>query len=122
LIQAVELPRRETGDTRLAPALRDLGELERKLHEPARAREHYEEAVKLLRSQGDLLRLAHTVRHLGDVYHDAGEAGLAASCYREALELYRSRNDVPRLDLANAIRSMAVLHEGVGASEEAQAL
>jgi hypothetical protein len=53
--------------------------------------------------------LAHTVRHLGDVYHEEGFSGLAEPCYHEALSIYRNHETSPSLDLANAIRSLAVL-------------
>ena len=108
-------------NTRLmqAQALRNLGEIERGSdHEAARL--HYEEAVALYREEGNTLRLAHTVRHLGDAHHDAGRAELAEPCYREALELYRGHRDAPPLDLANAIRSMAVLKEETGDAESAR--
>ena len=122
LLEATELLRLEKDDIRLAPALRELGELERKLGQGVFARKHYEEAVELLRSPGDVLKLAHTVRHLGDVYRDAGDFCLAAKCYTEALELYRSRSDASQLDVANAVRSMAVLKQESGATEEARTL
>ncbi len=53
--------------------------------------------------------LAHTVRHLGDVYHEEGRPDLAESCYHEALTLHRGREDRSPLDVANAVRSLAVL-------------
>jgi len=94
----------------------------RKLHDNAAARQHYEEAVALYRKHGDRLALAHTVRHLGDVYQEGHHPELAEPCYREALELYRSCADVPPLDLANAIRSMAVLKGENGETAQARAL
>ena len=53
--------------------------------------------------------LAHTIRHLGDVYLEQGRPDLAEPCYHEALGLYRSDEDDSSLDLANAVRSLAVL-------------
>ena len=82
----------------------------------------YEEAICILRKTDDVLRLAHAVRHLGDVHHEMGKPDLAASCYDEALDLYRSHPAPPPLDLANAIRSQAVLKEEAGAVAEAIAL
>lgn len=122
LLQAIGLLRQQPASIELARALRLLGEVERKLHDNAAARRHYEEAVALYREHGDRLALAHTVRHLGDVYQEAKNPELAEPCYREALELYRSCADAPPLDLANAIRSMAVLKGESGETEQARTL
>lgn len=79
-------------------------------------------AVAGLRKADDPLRLAHAVRHLGDAYYYAGRASLAEPCYVEALSIYRRHEDRRPLDLANAIRSFAVLTHEVGAAEQAQHL
>jgi tetratricopeptide (TPR) repeat protein len=79
-------------------------------------------AVVSARAVDDPLRLAHRVRHLGDAYYYAGRAATAESCYLVALSAYRRHERTRPLDLANAIRSFAVLkHEG-GAAEQAQGL
>ena len=75
----------------------------------AMARLCYEEAVGLFREVDEPLVLAHTIRHLGDVYLEQGRPDLAEPCYHEALGLYRSNEDDSSLDLANAVRSLAVL-------------
>src|SRR5436305_3168531 len=121
LMAAVGLLREEGVQVELAQALRNLGELERRLDGDA-ARRHYEEAVAILRESAEPLRLAHTVRHLGDVYSEAGRAELAEPCYHEALALYRGHEHTLPLDLANAIRSHAVLKEDAGDIEEARRL
>jgi|SRR5947209_966000 len=121
LVAAVGLLREEGGRVDLAQALRNLGEFERRLDGEA-ARRHYEEAVAIFREWGEPLRLAHTVRHLGDVYYEANRAELAEPCYHEALALYRSHAHTPLHDLANAIRSLAVLKEDAGDTEEARRL
>jgi tetratricopeptide (TPR) repeat protein len=82
----------------------------------------YKLAVASLRKVDDPLRLAHTIRHLGDAYYYAGEALLAEPCYVEALLIYRRNEHRQPLDLANAIRSFAVVKDEVGAAEEAQRL
>lgn len=79
-------------------------------------------AVASLRKVDDPLRLAHRVRHLGDAYYYAGRVSLAEPCYVEALSIYRRHEQRRPLDLANAIRSFAVLKDEVGAAEEAQRL
>lgn len=91
-----------------AHELRRLGEAAR-CGDPTTARRCYEEAVQLLRGVGKPLVLAHVVRHLGDVYLEQHCPELAEPCYHEALDLYRSQGDGSSLDLANAIRSLAVL-------------
>jgi hypothetical protein len=43
-------------------------------------------------------------------------------CYNEALALYRREMRCPALDLANAIRPLAMLKEALGELEEARRL
>jgi tetratricopeptide (TPR) repeat protein len=119
---AVEQLREHSDRPALAHALRSLGEACRKLHDSAAARAHYEEAVAVCRLLGDPLALAHTVRHLGDVYYQAKELALAEPCYHEALDLYRAHPEAGPLDVANAIRSMALLKSKIGAAREAREL
>jgi tetratricopeptide (TPR) repeat protein len=91
-----------------AQELRQRGESARR-RDGAMARSCYEEAVALFREVGEPLVLAHVIRHLGDVYHEQGCPELAEPCYHEALAFYRSHERGSSLDLANAIRSLAVL-------------
>lgn len=79
-------------------------------------------AVSSLRKVNDPLRLAHAVRHLGDAYYYARRSAQAGPCYVEALSIYRGNEHRRPLDLANAIRSFAVLKDYVGADEEAKRL
>jgi len=79
-------------------------------------------AVASARQGNDLLKLAHRVRHLGDAYYYAGRWTSAEGCYVEALLIYRRDERTPQLDLANAIRSFAVLKDQVGATEESKRL
>ncbi len=122
LIQAVDLCRNADVRAKLAKALTGLGQIERDLHRDHAARQHYEEAAAIYRAEGDALRLAHTVRHLGDIHQDAGRLELAEPCYREALDLYRSREATPPLDLANALRGLALLKDAAGEAEQASLL
>ena len=117
-----ELSRQQENIPELAWATRWLGEIERKLHDPAAARLHYEEAVKLYRGLSDPLVFAHTIRHLGDVYHESKLPELAEPCYREALEVYRAHTEAAPLDVANAIRSLAVLTSELGERDQARNL
>jgi tetratricopeptide (TPR) repeat protein len=95
---------------RLARAreLRQRGESARR-RDGASAQKCYQEAVALYRGAGEPLVLAHVVRHLGDVYQEQERPDLAEPCYHEALRLYRDHEQGTSLDLANAIRSLAVL-------------
>ena len=79
-------------------------------------------AVISLRRVGDPLKLAHAVRHLGDAYNYGRLAALAEPCFVEALSIYRSHEHTQPLDLANAVRSFAVMKDYVGADEEAKRL
>ena len=79
-------------------------------------------AVASARQGDDPLKLAHRIRHLGDAYYYAGRWALADGCYVEALSIYRHHERTPLLDLANAIRSFAVLKDELGATEQSQGL
>ena len=107
----------------MAQELRQRGESARRRN-PATARKCYEEAVELFRGMGEPLVLAHVIRHLGDVYLEQDCPELAEPCYREARDLYLSQGDNSSLDLANAIRSLAMLRweQSKALWREAQAL
>lgn len=122
LQSAITLLREGGSDLALAQALRSLGEVERKLRNRPAALQHYQEAITLLRRSAPPLMLAHTVRHLGDVYRENGQPVPAEHCYVEALNLYRSHPEADSLDLANAIRSFAVLKSETQATQDAAPL
>ena len=105
-----------------AKALRRRGEDERHLPDGDGGRGSYEQAVAILREADEPLLLAHTIRHLGDLHRHAQRLELAASCYDEALALYHGHPDAPPLDVANALRSMALLKEVTGDTAGALAL
>lgn len=118
----VELCRVEGMKRDLVAALKGLGQIERDLGRGDAALPLYEEAVALCREAGEPLALAHTIRHLGDVHLEAGRLELAEPCYREALALYRGNERTAALDLANAIRPLALLKEQKGEVREARLL
>jgi tetratricopeptide (TPR) repeat protein len=62
------------------------------------------------------------VRHLGDLHQEDGRLDLAELYYREALDLYRADQRTSPLELANAIRSFAMLRGDSGEVEEAKRL
>jgi len=122
LTEAVTLLRQEEAGASLPQALRLLGEVERKLRDSSSARMHYEEALAIYRQSEEALALAHTVRHLGDILHEAGDNAAAECCYDEALAIYRDHSEASPLDVANAVRSMAVLKAESGNATEARKL
>ena len=79
-------------------------------------------AVAGARRVDEPLRVAHAVRHLGDAYYYARRPVQAERFYVEALSIYRCQRQTRPLDLANAIRSFAVLKDFVGSDEEAKPL
>ena len=106
----------------LVEALKGLAQVERDLGRPAAAVPLYEEAILVGRLTGEALILAHTVRHLGDVHRETGRLDLAEPCYREALAIYRGHPETAPLELANAIRPLAIVEEKAGRSAEARRL
>jgi len=64
----------------------------------------------------------HTIGHLGNIHLDAGRLELAEPCYDEALALYRENEQTVPLDLANAIRPLAILQKRNGDRELAKSL
>lgn len=119
---AVELCRQSGARTELIRALKGLGQIERDLDRGPAALPLYQEAVAICREEGDALSLAHTVRHVGDIHQDLRQAGLAEPCYVEAIALYRNDEQTEPLDLANAIRPLAILKDAGGETEEAKLL
>ena len=122
LLEAVEICRRSGSRAELAGALKDLGQIEYDLDDNDAALQHYQEALALYRAEGDVLKIAHTVRHVGDIHRYQGRLTQAEQCYHEALNLYRNDPRTPLLDLANAIRPLAILKFDAGATDEARSL
>jgi tetratricopeptide (TPR) repeat protein len=116
--QAAEMARQRGARRDLVEALKGIAQIDRDLGRRTKALPFYEEAVSVCREIGDPLLLAHTLRHLGDLHHDDGRYDLAEPLSAEALALYRT-SDAPPLDLANAIRSLAVATNSVELWEEA---
>lgn len=119
---AVRLARAHDDPVALARALHGRANLERDLGRTAAALRLYREAVPLCRRGEEPLVLAHTLRHLGDVLRELDDLEGAEPCYAEALALYRATPSPPVLDLANAVRRMAILREASGEDEEARTL
>jgi tetratricopeptide (TPR) repeat protein len=120
LLVAVEISRSSESRDALARALTGLGQIERDLNHSGAALGHYEEAAAIYRSQKNSMRLAHTVRHVGDIYRHERRHELAAPCYEEALAIYRAQEETSQLDLANALRGLAILKEETGDAPRAR--
>lgn len=107
-----DLPGEAKALTRQAQLARDSGNLDWALHDQI-------QAIALCRKTGDGPALAHALRHAGDMFVEQGQLAHAAAHLHEALDLYRANVEAPPLDLANALRSVALLAEALG--ERAQA-
>lgn len=79
-----------------------------------------DEATDLL-ARGDHARhaTAHYARHLGDIHLEPGQAAQAEPHVREALDTCRGHPDTRVLDLANALRSMALVETALGRRDAA---
>lgn len=86
------------------------------------AAEHYAAALSLARSQGHPLLIAHVARHLGDLHRQNGLESKAERLLEEAIAIYRSSLDTKVLDIANALRPLALLRTSLGNKDSAQEL
>jgi tetratricopeptide (TPR) repeat protein len=120
--QAVELSRGSADMRLLARSLTGLGQIERDLKNSVQALQHYQEAASIHRGLPDPLRFAHTIRHVGDILRNEGSVAQARPCYEEALTIYRDHHETSHLDLANAIRGLALLKGDAGEREQAMSL
>jgi tetratricopeptide (TPR) repeat protein len=100
---------------RQAQIARDAGDLDWALHDQ-------QEAVHLYRLAGDGVALAHALRHAGDMFLEQHRLAHATACIREALDLYGACPDARPLDVANAVRSGALLAEAMGEDDAARRL
>ncbi len=98
-----------------------LGQLDRDSGDAASAAARYDAAAAIARDGDDELLLAHRLRHAGDVRVEAGDRTGAAPLIQEALALYRNADPGP-LDLANMLRSAALLRDLQGRLADAGAL
>ena len=119
LANAVRISRESGNRVDLIRSLKAFGQIERDTHYVESARATYEEAVELCREENDPIALAHTIRHLGDIHQELDQFEAAEACYSEALRLYRGDVRTEKLDLANTVRSIALLRDATGMSNEA---
>lgn len=120
--EAVAICRREHAGLELAHALKGLGQIERDQGDYDAALGRYEEALAICRESGPALMVAHTLRHVGDIHVAAGRADVGEPFLREALQMYRSEPEASTMDVANAVRSLAVVTGDKALWEEARGL
>jgi tetratricopeptide (TPR) repeat protein len=122
LVEGLGACRQAGQKTELALMLKALGQIERDMGNPEFALPLYEEAVSIYRAANQPLALAHTIRHVADIQRDLERRELAEPNYREALAIYRVHLETSPLDLANAVRGLAILVSDAGRNREARAL
>lgn len=109
--EIVALSRKNGAKETLIVGLKGLAQIESDRGKFGAALPYYLEAVSQSRELQDELLLAHTIRHLADVHRKIGDLDSAESCYQEAISIYRADSRTSPLELANAIRPMALLME-----------
>lgn len=122
LVEAVDIYRATGTPEELARALTSLGQIERDLRRLDAALAHYQESADLYRSVVNAPKLAHTIRHVADIYRNQHRPDLAEPRYHEALAIYRADQNTSPLELANAIRGLAILKSDCGDKREARLL
>lgn len=120
--EAVDVFRRSGRNDDLAHDLTRLAQVERDAGRYADALDHQTAAVAICRSLNDRPRLPHAIRHLADIYHALGRHREADPHYVEMQALYKAMPSVPPLEIANAMRSVAIHAEAMGDPEESQRL
>lgn len=111
----------------LATLHAELGAVERALHESIAAEFHYRHAAEIFRRLDEPLKSAHALRHVADILR--AQQKPSEALYSEAIGIYRENPAAPPLDLANALRGLALvkgnardLDGALQAWEEARAL
>ena len=106
---AVERAHASSDERMLSVALNGLAQYYRDGDAWARAAELYLERAAVCDRLGDRAGRAHATRHAGEVRHEDGRLEEARDLLMEAVEIYRALADPPRLDVANAVRPLALL-------------
>jgi len=73
----------------------------------------YERAAALARVANDTGQLAHAQRHVGDLHRELGQNRAAEAAASEAVAVYRQHDGNASLDLANALRVLALAQESL---------
>jgi tetratricopeptide (TPR) repeat protein len=106
----------------LAAALTNQAQIERDTGFLDKALAYQLDALAIARGLNEPQNLAHVLRHVGDILQAANRHADADSYYREMLALYRATPDTPPLDIANAVRSVALHAQNLGQKDEARRL
>jgi tetratricopeptide (TPR) repeat protein len=120
--QAAELSRTAGSEEQLIAALSGLGQISRDRKQLEFALQYYSEALALCRRHSTPVRIAHTARHLGDIYRESGMLIGAEPLLAEALAIYRRSSEIEPLELANAIRPLALLKTTLADAQAARLL
>lgn len=105
----------------LVTALAGMAQLHRDASDFASALPLYEEAVTHAQQLRNPVVLARALRHLGEVHLELRQFERAQQHLRDAIDLYRQGPDTPPLELANALRPLAICLERQGAAAESRA-
>ncbi|HUU33382.1 MAG TPA: tetratricopeptide repeat protein [Vicinamibacterales bacterium] len=118
---AAEAICRSTGRRRdLVTTLAGMAQLHRDAADFASALPLYEEAVVHAQQLRNPTVLARALRHLGEVHLELRQFERAQQHLRDAIDLYRLEPDAPPLELANAVRPLAICLERQGAVDESR--
>ncbi len=104
----------------LVTTLAGMAQLHRDANDFASALPLYEEAVTHAQQLRNPVVLARALRHLGEVHLELRQFERAQQHLRDAIDLYRQGPDTPLLELANAVRPLAICLERQGAVGEAR--
>ncbi|HEX4739195.1 MAG TPA: hypothetical protein VH331_16715 [Allosphingosinicella sp.] len=85
----------------------------------AAAEQLYRQGAELAHSEEDDILRAHALRHVSDLARERGDIADALATAQEAVALYRATLDTRTLDLANALRLLALALESSGRQQEA---
>ena len=101
--------------SRPASALWRLGDLERRLGQPEKARALYDRALKLFESEQVGLGQANVLQSLGDLMRSTGDFEAALALYQRALGLYASEQTPvgTAYTLAETARCLHALQRGI---------
>lgn len=105
----------------LITTLAGMAQLHRDASDFASALPLYEEAVTHAQQLRNPVILARALRHLGEVRLELRQFERAQQHLREAVDMYRLSPETPPLELANAVRPLAICCERMGVAAEALA-
>jgi tetratricopeptide (TPR) repeat protein len=120
--EAADSARRSRVLKDLATALAQQAQIERDVGFLDKALAFQLEALAIARGLNEPQSLAHTLRHAGDILQAAKRHADADPYYREMLDLYRAAPDTAPLEMANAVRSVALHAQHRGQKREARLL